>query len=774
MVKYFCKLQKLLSVLDAFKMSLSGILFGCLIVLPTEAFSQTKTSPVKAPEYVGSATCAGCHEQQFSAWSKSHHNAALTPPNSTTVLGNFENAEFIHKGVTSKFFTKNGSYFVNTLGADGKPDDFKIEYVVGIEPLQQYLIKLDKGRLQAFDVAWDAIKKRWFHIFPDQPNKPGDGLHWTGPYKNWQAQCAECHQTQFIKGYDPSKKTYDSSWKELNVACGACHGPGEAHVAWARKPGEFSARAFSGVNALGLTVDFPAENPNLELKVCARCHSRREAFGADSPSPHSDFADNYNLALLRRGLYHADGQIEDEVYVYGSFLQSKMHERGVRCSNCHEPHSVELKAEGNAVCTQCHSPAGNPKFPTLKMKAYDSASHHHHELENDGAKCVSCHMPQKTYMMVDPRRDHSFRVPRPDLSEKLGTPNACTACHTDKSPNWATEHVQNWYPNGRTGNPHFSELFSQARGQVIGNKLRRSLIYLALDTKSPAIIRATSLGELSGQMSADDLEKITELLEDDDTIVRAAAPQLFRGASAGLRFQRLIPMLKDPAKSVRVAAVRELLNVPPGEFSQTDRKLVQSAMREYQLSLLAKADFPQIQMVFGGLAMATRNFKAAEAAFRESVSMDPQLEQAWLIIARIQMAQSRLPAARKTLLAAQEKIPSSPQIHRMFATVSLQLKQPTIAVESLKKAENLLPDDITVKLELGNAQMQAKNYLEAIGSLAEVLRRDPNNADALYLSAHANLSLGKVTKAKELTQSLMKKHPSFRLDQRLTPLLQLP
>ena len=759
-----------------------AVTFGALLVFSalllegsfSYSFSQTKTLEASAPKYVGSNACAECHAPAFEAWSNSHHSWATRVPNDKNILGDFNNAEFSHKGVSGRFFKRDGRYFVNTRGADGKARDFEIKNTIGVEPLQQYLLELDKGRLQAFDVAWDTKNKRWFHLFPDQSNKPGDGLHWTGPYKNWQTQCAECHQTQFIKGYNPTKKTYSSSWKELTVGCGSCHGPGEAHITWANKPNDFTTSSFSGVNAKGFVTEFSPEAPDTEIKTCARCHSRREQLGANSPAAGSKFSDNYNLALLRPGLYHADGQINDEVYVYGSFLQSKMHAKGVRCSNCHEPHSVKLKAEGNAVCTQCHSPAGNVNFPTLSRKTYDSTAHHHHEQESVGAECVSCHMPNKTYMIVDPRRDHSFRVPRPDLSVKLGTPNACANCHSEKSPEWAAQNVKNWYPQGRAGTPHFAELFSKSRGQLIDDDLRNSLVELALGKQHPAIIRATSLGELSGKISPQALEKVMPLLKEDEAIIRAATALLFRGSSADIRFQRLIPMLKDPAKSVRIAAVRELLNIPPDSFKGPDRKLVSQAIREYQMSLLAKADFPQTQLAIGGLAMVTRNFKAAEASFREAVAMDPQLVQAWSILARIQLAQSRSPAARKTLLQAIQKNPKNVALLRMFASVSLQLQQMGAAVTALKTAEQLLPDDITLKIELGSAQIQANANEEAIGSLSEALKIEPENADALYLSAHAYLSLNNINRAKELVQRLMEKHPSFTLDQRLETLLQLP
>lgn len=752
--------------------------FGFFVTLSTSLFFGThlhaQTTEIKAPEYIGSKICAGCHQQSYQDWNKSHHSWALRMPDKKNVLGDFNDIKFVDKDVTSRFTTRDGRYFIETLGSDGKIADFEVKYTIGVEPLQQYIIEQEKGRLQVFDIAWDTKNKRWFAVFSDQDNVPGNGLHWTGPYKNWQAQCAECHQTQFVKGYNPSTKTYTSSWKELNIGCASCHGPGGAHVEWAKNPKSFSTNAFSSVNAKGLSVEFGPEKPAAEINTCARCHSRREPIGADSPVPGSKFDDNYNLALLSQGLYHADGQINDEVYVYGSFLQSKMQARGVRCSNCHDPHSAKLKAEGNAICTQCHSSAGNSQFPTLKLKLYDDAEHHQHDPKSEGTQCVSCHMPSRKYMVVDPRRDHSFRVPRPDLSVKLDTPNACTNCHDDKSANWAARYVQQWYPEGRSGEPHFAEIFTKARNGDTDNELREALINLALNPKQTSIVSATSLSHLRQYIEQADITKIAPLLGAKDSSTRIATVQLFRGAPDQLRLKHLVPLLEDSSQSVRIMAVRELLDIPPTNFTQADRALVGKVAKEYQKSLIAKADFPQIQMAIGGLAMMGRNFKAAEAAFREALLMDPQLDQAWLTIARIQLAQSRIPAARKTLLEAIEKRPDSAQFHRMLGAVLLQLRQSIAAVEALKKAVYLAPNDVSLKLELGNAQFQAQTYAAAIESLSGVLLVDPNNADALYLSAHAYLSIGDVIKAKEYTLLLRKKYPEFQLDERLAPLLNLP
>ncbi len=373
-------------------MLFTRLLVALLAVLWFQSANAAENLSAAVPDYAGTASCTGCHEAEAGAWRASHHSKAWMEPGPDTVDANFDNSQFTHKGRTSRFFARDGDYFIETSDVPGKTQTFKVIGVDGIAPLQQYLVETEPGRVQSFDVVWDQQNKRWYHLYGDDAPPPEDGLHWTGPYKNWNARCAECHATGFEKNYDPGTRTYSSSQAEIGVGCEACHGPGAAHLAWAKDPETYGKSPFPGTGPTGLLPVFAKGQPEAEIQQCAGCHSRREAFEDGNPVPGTPFHDAYRLSPLREGLYHADGQILDEVYVYGSFLQSKMYAKGVSCSNCHEPHSGELRAEGNAVCTQCHSPAGNEAFPSLTGKLYDDPSHHFHQPETPGAECKSCHM----------------------------------------------------------------------------------------------------------------------------------------------------------------------------------------------------------------------------------------------------------------------------------------------------------------------------------------------------------------------------------------------
>src|SRR6185503_20694037 len=120
--------------------------------------------------------------------------------------------------------------------------------------------------MQALTIAWDVERKRWFHLYPEEKTPPGDVLHWTGRYQSWNTMCASCHSTDVRKGYDPSADGFATTWSEVSVSCQSCHGPGAAHVEWARtRP----------AGDQGLRVDFRAGGAAREIETCAPCHARR-------------------------------------------------------------------------------------------------------------------------------------------------------------------------------------------------------------------------------------------------------------------------------------------------------------------------------------------------------------------------------------------------------------------------------------------------------------------------------------------------------------------
>ncbi|MDS9469397.1 multiheme c-type cytochrome [Paracoccus sp. MBLB3053] len=610
----------------------------------------------ETPAYVGSAQCASCHAAEAETWKGSHHGLAWTEPSQDTIVADFDNSSFEGNGMTVKFSHDDKGYHARVTERDGVTTDYTVHSVIGIAPLQQYIFETEPGRLQSFDVVWDDDLKKWYHLYPDQELPPSDGLHWTGSYKNWNARCAECHATGFEKNYDPETRNYHSIQAEIGVGCEACHGPGSKHLEWVENRIPVS---IAGLDAHGFTMptDGGAEK---WIQQCAGCHSRREAFGEGNPLPGTPYHDAYRLSLLTPGLYHSDGQILQEVYEYGSFLQSKMYAKGVSCMNCHDPHSAQLVADGNAVCLQCHSPAGNPDFPTLPLKEFDSPAHHFHKEGSEGALCRNCHMVEQTYMGIDERADHSFRIPRPDLAAETGAPDACTTCHKDQTAEWAATKIEEWYPDSEKRGPHFGTTIARMQTEPAGAV--PSLAALARDKNSPDIVRATALYLLEAAADPKLAGSTSALLRDPSPIVRSSAARLQRAAAPEDSVKYLSPLLTDPVRLVRFAAAQEFLSLPTAGLSQSVGSNLKRAMDEWRGSLGNRLDFPETHLVLGGLALTMRNLTAATGAFREVVRLDPQRVEAWVMLVRIAAAQNGPDAARRVVDEALAINPEDPAL----------------------------------------------------------------------------------------------------------------
>lgn len=691
-----------------------------------------------AAQYTGRPVCATCHAEQASQWSGSPHDLAMQPATETTVLGDFNNASLVHFGVTTSFFRKAGKFMVRTENADGKLEDFEISYTFGVEPLQQYLVEFPGGRMQALSLAWDARSKeqggqRWFHLYPDEKIVHDDELHWTKPSQNWNSMCAECHSTHLEKNYDPGTRTFSTSWSEIDVSCEACHGPGGDHVAWARhKAGWEKLEASKG---LAISLDerrdvqwtFNPETGNAsrnkvrsgekEIGMCARCHARRSPISSDYV--HGEpLLDHYLPSLLDEGMYYADGQIEDEVYVYGSFLQSKMYHAGVTCSDCHEPHSLKLRAPGNGVCLQCH-----------QAEKYDQPSHHFHKPGSEGASCAECHMPPKTYMVVDPRHDHSMRIPRPDLSVELGTPNACNNCHTDKEPEWAAGQVRTWYGHVPAGFQSFAQALYAARHEMPG--AGSSLAELIRDAETPDIARATALAMVGPYLSAATLDVLTEGLRDENPAVRAAAVRALEYAPADLRVRLAFPLLDDPVRAVRIEAAWVLASIPAGGLTTEQRTLLDNRLQEYAEAQQAMAERPEAQTSLGNLYAVQGEPDRAVSAYKTAVDLNPVFSPAYVNLADLYRSQGKEAEAGNVLRDAIRVMPESADLHYALGLSLIRQKHTDEAVEELRLAATLNPDNAQYVYVYAVALNSTGKPQQAIMVLQGAQTAHPNNVDIL-------------------------------------------
>nr|WP_272211650.1 multiheme c-type cytochrome [Marinicella sp. W31]MDC2877541.1 multiheme c-type cytochrome [Marinicella sp. W31] len=554
----------------------------CLVLFcPAPSFGQ------ETPSYIGSQACSDCHDYEYRSWRGSDHERAWTAADPENVRADFDGSSFEGVGMSVDFSHDSEGYHALVTESDGSTTLRDVHSVVGIEPLQQYLFETEPGRLQSFDVVWDTEKKEWFHLYPDPPLPPDDGMHWTGPYKNWNARCAECHATGFEKRFDAVAGAYHSTEAEIGVGCEACHGPGSAHASWMETHSKEEAATDPGY---GLTMETEAGTERW-IQQCAGCHSRREAYGDGNPLPGTPYHDAYRLTPLTPGLYYPDGQIRGEVYVYGSFLQSKMYEQGVGCLDCHDPHTTRLIAEGNALCAQCHSPAGNVEFPTLVLKEYDTPDHHHHEPDTAGAECKNCHMLEQVYMGNDWRADHSFRIPRPDLSGITGAPDACSACHTDETASWAATAIAEWYPDPNSRGVHYGATFAMTLSDPAQSKER--LVEIANDEETADIVRATALALLRPSQDAQAARDTAALLTHDSPLLRAHAAGIQQAAPSADATRSLEPLLTAQPRTVRFAALRQFFGLPTDDLTEQSKHDLDALMAEWRASQAYKADFPR-------------------------------------------------------------------------------------------------------------------------------------------------------------------------------------
>ena len=577
-----------------------------------------------AAAYVGSAACAACHAQQHGDWAASNHARAMQPATAANVLGDFADAQIEHAGVVTKFSRRGDSFWVATEGVDGAMSDFEVKWTFGVSPLQQYLVELDRGRLQALDIAWDAREKaqggqRWILLHPDERVRPGDPLHWTGPNFEWNHMCAECHSTDVKKNFDADAMRYATAASEHGVGCEGCHGPGSAHAAWAQRGADRSVRGAGFAHALPKPGHFVlqpgAKNATrvdavreTELETCARCHSRRTTTG-ESYEHGKPLLDTHRLALLDDPLYFADGQIRDEVFEHGSFLQSRMHRMGVVCSDCHDAHRGGLRAEGNALCARCHD-----------AQHYDQSSHHHHAAGSKGAQCVECHMPERTYMVVDPRRDHSIRVPRPDLSVLHGTPNACTQCHADKAARWAADAVASWRGADAPPQPdHWAAAI--AAGRSGSPRARQLLVAAVRRSEWPGIVRGTA-ARLLGAFDGDDGKReLAAALRDEDPVVRFGAASGLGDRSREERVALLAAVLLDPVANVRAEAAFALADCED-LLSAEAKQSFAAAAGEYESGQRANAERDWAWANLGLFAARRGDVTGAEQSYRRALRAD--------------------------------------------------------------------------------------------------------------------------------------------------------
>jgi Tfp pilus assembly protein PilF len=755
---------------------ITGLIATLVIILSIPAYRlkekyflrPTASRPVAA--FVGSQKCMDCHRAEYDKWQNSHHDRAMEVASDETVLGDFSNVSVEFHGVTSRFYRQEDQFFVHTAGPDGKMGEFEITHTFGWHPLQQYLVPFPGGRLQCLPIAWNVKEKRWYHLYPDAPIDPGDWLYWTNAGQNWNGMCAECHSTNLRKNYDIQSDAYQTTWSEIDVSCEACHGPGSRHVEWAELPDMARPQTAD----YDLVVNTQGMDSREQVELCAPCHSRRAILG-DYTHAEPDLLDSMLPSLLTPELYFADGQILEEVYVYGSFTQSKMYSRNVRCSDCHDVHSIKRVKEGNELCLQCH-----------RAGIYDTKAHHFHKKKGEngepiksvdgevlfdvgtGAECVQCHMPERPYMVIDYRADHSFRIPRPDLSIKMGTPNACNRCHVDKTDQWSDEYTTKWYGPGRKA--HYGAVIDEGRKR--STQAHKDLIKLAGDPLYPVIVRSTALALLAAYPGEETRRAYELALMDDEALIRRTAVDHLIVSDPKRQAELLTSMLYDPVTAVRIEAARRMAELAEPQLDSNQKMIFEASLDEYRKSMEYSADFAFGRHNLANLYVALKQPQKAVENYQAAIKIDHLFYPAKVNLAMLYNQIGKNSEAEILLREVAASHPEMVEVHYSLGLLMAEEKKYAEAAQHLKQAAAGMPNRARVHYNLGLLLQYLKQDSEAEAALLKAQELEPDSLDYLYALADFYLKRHKLQQARGIAEEMVARHPGQRVGHDILKLIE--
>lgn len=658
--------------------------------------------------FVGDTKCIKCHSKEYNHWQNSHHDLAMQIANDSTVLGNFNNHNITLDGVSYKFTKKDSKFWVHITEVDGSTNNYQIKYTFGVTPLQQYLIDFDNGQKQVLRVTWNTIENKWYHQYSDSQLNPHDWMHWTKSSQNWNTMCSECHSTNLKKNYNLENNSFNTTYASINVSCESCHGPAERHINWA-----------INYDTISVSNTF-IKKGNIQLEqmnMCAPCHARRTKL-----TPNIIVGENFDNQFLIQNLdpefYHLDGQIKEEDYVYGSFLQSKMYHENVSCTDCHNPHSLQLKKQGNNLCLQCHAPTYNKK------------QHHFHIPNSEASQCINCHMTGKTYMGNDFRRDHSFRIPRPDQSVTYGTPNACNNCHLNKTNQWATNKIIEWY--GTTRPEHFSDKLLLNYKATISETEKEQLLSFINDLSYPSIARATAIQNLPITTSSDYQAILTSLI-DTSPIVRFHGLQKFNQASAEERIAIASKHLADTSKLIRINAAQLLNGIDATSLNKINQTQLTKAQNEYKQMLFANADFVNGRLQLANYYFQNNQLNEAIKHYKKTIEMDSLLFPAYANLATSFSLNGNNNQALKTLNIWIQKDPQSSQAFYLRGLLYFEINYNKKAISDLQTALKWNPQNSRIMYNLATYFYKQKDFQKAQTWILKALQINPYNQDYTYL-----------------------------------------
>jgi predicted CXXCH cytochrome family protein len=467
------------------------------------------------PGYVSSSACKECHQKQFESWWHSHHRQMTQVMTTNTVQADFNGVTMDFGGERFTLHESSNQYWVDiqvideveeiarTNGVPGPPLRIPMGMITGSHYFQVFWLPGGYGNQQiGFPFTWLVAEKRWVQRHDAFIRPPEAGQ----VPEEWNQVCIRCHATGGRPRPDPQTHGFDTQVTELGIACEACHGPGEKHVAAQRKL-QREGRYPSGAPA---DIIQPAHLDHVRSsQVCGSCHSMKwfdESEGWKQSGfryrPGDDLEQTTPIirpsklaeqpwlgGVLARNpdiledFFWPDGMIRVAGREFNGLLESACYQKGeLACVSCHSMHKsdpdkqVKADMDGNQACLTCHS-----------QYVSQLSAHTHHPPGSSGSLCYNCHMPYTAYGLLRGIRSHQIERPMAQTTLKTGRPNACNLCHLDRSLEWTARKLSEWYGQPVPELPHEQRTVSEAARLLLsGDAGQRALAAFSLGWK-PAL-----------------------------------------------------------------------------------------------------------------------------------------------------------------------------------------------------------------------------------------------------------------------------------------------
>lgn len=690
--------------------------------------------------YAGSQSCRECHATEYDKWRNSHHGLAERKPEDKLDLAGFQPPQTFQHGTQTTEARKTGDvYELVGLGFDNKREAYPVERVIGHDPLRQFLVKGQNGRLHAMEACFDPLKGDWFNVYGDEDRKPGEWGHWTGRGMVWNQMCASCHNTRVRKNYDPATDSYHTAMTELTVSCESCHGGMKAHDDWQRQY-KGNAQGKKDPTLVTWSRDQHVDN-------CAGCHARRGEITGDFV-PGESFWDHYLLTITDGSdIYYPDGQIRDENYEFASFFSSRMYHAGVRCMDCHDMHSMKTILPGNQLCMRCHTAGGFPNAPAILPEM-----HSFHKTESTGNQCINCHMPQTVYMQRHARHDHGFTIPDPLLTKEFNVPNACNKCHKDQSTDWALAATDKWYGDkmNRKTRTRATAIAKARQGDPAG---REGLLQLLHSDEMPHW-KASAILLMDRWIAEPQVQQaLAKQLQHEHPMVRQAAARVLEPALQDRSLRDATEtLLKDPVRSVRVTAAWSL---------RDGLNLDSVAGKELQHMLTHNADQPAGQMQLGQFYYALRDVPKAIQHMETAIRWDPNSPPFHHDLALLYTAAGNTAKVIEKLRDAIKLAPNEGQFHYELGLALSETGDMAATIAALRDCVRVAPGFARAWYNLGLALNGQGRTAEALDALRKGEAADPQDPGIPYARATILAQLGQKQAAMDAAQRALSINPGF-------------